>query len=99
MYLLADLLLQAGTFAEASKTVKESLTREPHSAAALNLSEKIATVQQPAGFNVAGSYKIEYVNDQSHDAQQAELVIEGNAKGPVSWEKHFMGTTPTRCNR
>ncbi|MBI3476812.1 MAG: amidohydrolase family protein [Acidobacteria bacterium] len=81
-YLLADQLFQAGTFAEASKTVKESLTLEPHSAAALNLVEKIAMAQQPTRFNAPGSYKIEYVNDQSHDAQKVELVIEGNAKGP-----------------
>jgi imidazolonepropionase-like amidohydrolase len=81
-YLLADVLFQAGTFAEASKTVKESLAREPRSAAALNLAGKIATAQHPARFNVAGSYKIEYVNDQSHDAQTAELVISGNAQGP-----------------
>jgi len=81
-YLLADLFFQSGTYAEAQSAVKESLAHEPHSAAAVNLSQKIVAVQQPVRYTVAGSYKVEYVNEVSHDAQKAELVIEGDGKGP-----------------
>jgi hypothetical protein len=81
-YLLADLLFEAGTYGEAQTAVRQSLEREPNSAAASNLAEKIATVLQPAHYTVAGSYKVEYVNEVSHDAQKTELVIEGDDKGP-----------------
>jgi imidazolonepropionase-like amidohydrolase len=80
-YLLSSLLFEARKFPEASTEVNKSLSREPHNAAALNLSEKIVAVQQPPQFKANGTYQIESVNDQSHDVQKAELRIESDSKG------------------
>ena len=80
-YLLSTLLFERQKFPEASAEVKKSLSREPDNAAALNLSEKIAAVQQPPQFKASGTYQIESVNDQSHDVQKAELWIESDSKG------------------
>ena len=64
-----------------------SLSLEPHSAAGLNLSEKITAVKEPLTFKPAGTYRIEYVNDQSHDIQKTDLSIERAGNGQFGGKK------------
>lgn len=85
-YLLADLLFQAKRYAEASTQAEQSLSLEPHNAAALNLVQKVAVAQQAPTFKATGTYRIEYVNDQSHEAQKAVLQIEDPVHGQFRGE-------------
>lgn len=80
-YILADLLYKDGDVAGAKRQVTRSLALEPHNAASLNLDEKMTAVNQPLTFRPAGTYRIEYVNDQSHEVQKTELSIERAGNG------------------
>ncbi len=83
--LLADLLLQEGNLDQATAEVRNSLRLEPYNAASLNLADKIESLRQPLRFTPAGTYQIEYVNDQSGEAQKTELVVESLPnRGPVA---------------
>jgi imidazolonepropionase-like amidohydrolase len=75
-YLLADLLFEARDFDRAQIEIKKSLSIEPHNAAAINLAEKIETVREPLRFAPAGTYQLQYTNDQSGEIQKATVVIE-----------------------
>jgi len=83
-YILADLLTKDRNFTEAMLQTKRSLALEPHNAASLDLLEKIGALRQPPGFAPVGTYKIEYVNDQSHETHKSDLLIESGAKGQYS---------------
>ena len=86
-YVLADLLFQAGQLEDASAETRASLSREPQDAAASNLQQKISFLREPLRFEPAGSYRIELVNDVSHDVQKAELEIAKSPNGTWSGRK------------
>ena len=80
-YLLADLLFEARDYDRAQIEVKKSLSIEPHNAAAINLAEKIETVRKPLGFRPAGTYQVQYTNDQSGEVQKTTFMIEALPNG------------------
>ena len=86
-YTLADLLLQDGNLHEAMAEARKSQMLEPHSSATLNLLEKITALQTPLRFTPAGSYKIQYTNDQSSEVQITELLIERTPTGQFIGKK------------
>ncbi len=100
-YLLADLLSQDGKLSEAMTEARKSQAQEPHNAATLNLMEKIAALQAPLRFAPAGTYKITYTNDQSSEAQTAELVVEQASNGQLGGTKKDAGSeaSPLRSVR
>lgn len=93
-YLLADLLFQTKQYREATTWLGQSLSLEPHNAAALNLSQKIAAAKQPPRFNPAGRYEIEYVNEQSREVRRAVVVLADAAHG--EFRSDASGGTPLR---
>jgi len=86
-FLLADLLFQSEMVKEASMETAKSLAIEPNNAATRNLATKIAAVQQPVRFTTAGTYRVEYVNDVSHETQKVDLVIEDDTHGHLRGKK------------
>jgi hypothetical protein len=86
-YLLADLLFQDRNLREASQQAERSRTLEPHNAATLNLLEKIEALQKPLRFVPAGTYKVEYTNDQSGEARTIDLLIEAVSPGVLKCKK------------
>ena len=86
-YVLADLLYKDGSSTEARRRTAQSLALEPHNAASLNLMEKIDALHQTPGFKPAGTYKIEYTNDQSREVQRADLLIERTPSGHYSGKR------------
>jgi imidazolonepropionase-like amidohydrolase len=85
--LLAELLFQSGMVNEASVEAAKSLAIEPNNAAARNLATKNAAVQQPLRFTAAGTYRVEYVNEVSHETQKVDLVIEDDTHGHLRGKK------------
>jgi imidazolonepropionase-like amidohydrolase len=85
--LLAELLFQSEMVKEASVEAAKSLAIEPNDAAARNLATKIAAVQQPIRFKTSGTYRVEYVNDVSHETQRVDLVIEDDTRGHLRGKK------------
>ena len=86
-YVLADLLSKDGSVADAQRQTTQSLALEPHNAASLNLMERINAVHQPPSFKPSGTYKIEYVNDQSSEVQKADLLIERTPNGQYNGKR------------
>jgi hypothetical protein len=84
---LADLLFRAGRVADARRQAMRSLALEPHNAASVNLLDKISAVQQAPGFEPSGTYRLEYVNDQSHDVHKADLLVERMPSGQYGGKK------------
>jgi hypothetical protein len=60
---------------------------EPHNAATLNLVEKIETVRQPLRFTPAGTYHLEYTNDQTGEVQKTDLIIEAEPDAQLRGKK------------
>jgi imidazolonepropionase-like amidohydrolase len=92
--LLADLLFQHGEAGAASAELKKSLALEPHNSASLNLRQRIESAQLPLRYAPAGTYEIEYVNDQSQQTQKTELHIEKAPDGHLRGSKVDTGSPP-----
>ena len=86
-YVLADLLCESGNLGQAEAAALKSKNLEPHNAATLNLLEKIEALQRPVRFTAAGTYKIEYTNDQSGESEMTDLLIEDAPNGHLIGKK------------